>query len=238
MRPTSGSSRRASRCRSPVIPTSGRRSSWRGRRRRDGRPSPRQLVFEEAAGLVVVELVEEGGKVVGAELTAPEAHSRRDATRTEQAAACLALAADDIATDRHRRRSARWGCRSSSWSCALATRCAGRRPTCARSGHLMPLGGADAIWCYTRDVAPEDERRRPGADVLAARRHGRGPGDRQRHRRRGRAVGRPVGPPRRRAPLPGQPGRRHGPAEPPPAAGRSSATGRSRRSTSPAGRSR
>ena len=36
-----------------------------------GQPIPKRLVFEEAAGLVVVDLLLEGGMVVGAELTSP-----------------------------------------------------------------------------------------------------------------------------------------------------------------------
>ena len=128
-----------------------------GEASRDGRPVPARLVFEEAAGLVPVDLVEEGGMVVGAELTAPEAHSRRDHATPEQAAACLSLSADDIATDRHGPQVCSVGLPF--LIVELRTRDALRRatPDVREIGRLMPLGGADAIWCYTRDVAPDDE---------------------------------------------------------------------------------
>ncbi len=124
---------------------------------RDGRPVPERLVFEEAAGLVPVDLVGEGGTVVGAELTAPEAHSRRDPATPEQAAACLSLSADDIATDRHGPQVCSVGLPF--LIVELSTRDALRRatPDVREIGRLMPLGGADAIWCYTRDVAPGED---------------------------------------------------------------------------------
>lgn len=129
---------------------------------RAGRPAPAQVAFEEAAGLVVIDLVEEGGAVVGAELIAPEAHSRRDPATVEQAAACLSLAAEDIATDRHGPQVCSVGLPF--LIVELRTRDALRRatPDVREIGRLMPLGGADAIWCYTRDVAPDDD-----ADVQA-----------------------------------------------------------------------
>jgi trans-2,3-dihydro-3-hydroxyanthranilate isomerase len=122
----------------------------------DGRPVPSRLVFEEGAGLVPVDLVEEHGEVVGAELTAPEAHSRRDPATAQQAAACLSLATDDIATERHGAEVCSVGLPF--LIVELRTRDALRRatPDVREIARLMPLGGADAIWCYTRDVAPDE----------------------------------------------------------------------------------
>src|SRR5215212_445925 len=50
-----------------------------------------RLVFEEIAGLVPMEIQYEGGKVVGAELTAPQPLKRLTSVSAEQAAACLSL---------------------------------------------------------------------------------------------------------------------------------------------------
>src|SRR5450756_1094804 len=60
-----------------------------------------RLKFEEGAGLVPVEILTEGGRVVGAELTAPQPLSRLTQFSAEQAAATVALSAADIRTDRH-----------------------------------------------------------------------------------------------------------------------------------------
>ena len=119
---------------------------------REGRPLPSPLVFEEAAGLVAVELIEDGGVVVGAELTAPEPLSRRDTTSPEQAARCLGLSVDDILVDRHLPQVCSVGLPF--LVVELSSRDALRRaePDVAAIRDLMPLGDSDAIWCYTRDV--------------------------------------------------------------------------------------
>src|SRR5476649_577083 len=62
---------------------------------------PARLKFEEGAGLVPVEILTEGGRVVGAELTAPQPLSRLTEFSAEQAAATVMLSAADIRTDRH-----------------------------------------------------------------------------------------------------------------------------------------
>ncbi len=70
----------------------------------------------------------------------------------ERAAACLGLTADDIATDRHEPQVCSVGLPF--LIVELRTRDALRRatPDVAAIRDLMPLGDADAIWCYTRDV--------------------------------------------------------------------------------------
>src|SRR3954471_20316210 len=65
------------------------------------KPPPARLLFEEIAGLVPVEIQSEGGKVVGAELTAPQPLKRLASVSAEQAAACLSLSAFDVSTERH-----------------------------------------------------------------------------------------------------------------------------------------
>src|SRR3981081_697504 len=62
---------------------------------------PARFLFEEGAGLVPVEILSEGGEVVGAELTAPHPLKKFTAFSAEQAAACISLTATDIRTDRH-----------------------------------------------------------------------------------------------------------------------------------------
>src|SRR2546430_1740104 len=49
---------------------------------------PARLKFEEGAGLVPIEIVTQGGKVMGAELTAPERLSKLTSFSAEQAAGC------------------------------------------------------------------------------------------------------------------------------------------------------
>lgn len=71
--------------------------------------APDVLVFEEAAGLVPLTLLRDGGpashpasnSITGAELAAPEPLSRRSVVNPARAAACLSLAAADVRTDAH-----------------------------------------------------------------------------------------------------------------------------------------
>jgi trans-2,3-dihydro-3-hydroxyanthranilate isomerase len=62
---------------------------------------PARLKFEEKAGLVPVEILQEVAGVVGAELTAPQPLRKRTPFSAEQAAAGISLTAADIRTDRH-----------------------------------------------------------------------------------------------------------------------------------------
>src|SRR6266481_4953255 len=54
---------------------------------------PARLKFEEGAGLVPVEILMEGGRVVGAELTAPQGLKKFTQLTAEHAAACASLSA-------------------------------------------------------------------------------------------------------------------------------------------------
>src|SRR4051794_34327132 len=64
------------------------------------KPSERFL-FEEGAGLVPVGILLEQGRVVGAELTAPQRLSKMTSFSAEQAAASVSLSAADVRTERH-----------------------------------------------------------------------------------------------------------------------------------------
>jgi trans-2,3-dihydro-3-hydroxyanthranilate isomerase len=63
-------------------------------------PKPR-LLFEEKAGLVPVDIFREQGRVVSAELTAPQPLSRFAQLSAAEVAACISLTVDDIKTDNH-----------------------------------------------------------------------------------------------------------------------------------------
>ncbi len=60
-----------------------------------------RLVFEEAAGLVPVDILFEVDSVVGAELTAPRRLARGGEMPIAELAACLSLAPPDVATAKH-----------------------------------------------------------------------------------------------------------------------------------------
>ena len=119
---------------------------------------PDRLVFEELAGLVPVDLLREGGAVVGAELTAPEPLSRRAQVAPDRAAACLSLAAGEVRTDAHPPQVVSVGLPF--LVVELASRDTLQRARSDRSAYesVFPLDGAIAVYAYTRDVgtaAPE-----------------------------------------------------------------------------------
>lgn len=124
--------------------------------RREGRDLGPIVTFEEEAGLVPVALLEEDGEIVGAELTAPEAFSRRSAVSVDQVAAYLSLSPEDIETARHPAHVISVGLPF--LVAELRTRDALRRAADQPDSmaRLLPLDGADAIYCYTRDVPPDE----------------------------------------------------------------------------------
>jgi trans-2,3-dihydro-3-hydroxyanthranilate isomerase len=64
-----------------------------------GNPPPVRFVFEEAAGLVQIDLMHEGVAVVGAELLAPLPLTRGAQVDPARAAVCVGLSADDVRID-------------------------------------------------------------------------------------------------------------------------------------------
>jgi trans-2,3-dihydro-3-hydroxyanthranilate isomerase len=117
---------------------------------------PQRFLFEEGAGLVPVEILRQDGRVVGAELTAPQRLSRLRKFSVEEVAACLSLSAADIKTDRHQPQIV---------SVALpfvvvevTSREALRRagPNVAGFARILPDDRCDAIYLYTRDVPPDE----------------------------------------------------------------------------------
>jgi trans-2,3-dihydro-3-hydroxyanthranilate isomerase len=139
---------------------------------RASRP-PAQLLFEEKAGLVAIDILKSGERVSGAELTAPQPLKRMSAFSPETAAACLCLSASDIRTDHHGPHVVSVG--MPFLVTELASREALRRakPDAAAFAKALPCDDASAIWFYTRDVpageAPLDLQARmffPGASGL------------------------------------------------------------------------
>ena len=118
---------------------------------------PARLKFEEKAGLVPVEILSEQGRVVGAELTAPQPLKRLAQLAAGQAAACLSLSPADVKTDRHAPQIASVGLPF--LIVELASREALRRakPDAAAFARTFPCDGSDAIYFYTRDV-PDNEK--------------------------------------------------------------------------------
>ncbi len=133
-----------------------------------------RLLFEEEAGLVPVEIVTEQGRVVGAELTAPQPLKRLSQISVEQAAACLSLSASEVKADRHPPHVI--SVVLPFLAVELASREALRlvRPDAAAFAKTFPCDDSDAVYFYTRDVPagekPCDLQARmfhPGASSLS-----------------------------------------------------------------------
>jgi trans-2,3-dihydro-3-hydroxyanthranilate isomerase len=117
---------------------------------------PARLKFEEGAGLVAVEILTEGVRVVGAELTAPQPFRRLTEFSAEQAAATTTLSTADIRTDRHPPVIVSVG--MPFLVAELCSRDALRRarPDAAAFARTFPRDGAFAVYLYTRDVATDE----------------------------------------------------------------------------------
>ncbi len=113
----------------------------------EGDGAPRML-FEEAAGIVPVDVLREGGVPVGAELTAPQPLQRLAAVMPAVVAECLSLAAADIVGQPV---AASVGVAFT--FAEVASRDALRRARCDRAAFArhFPQGGADGIHFHCRD---------------------------------------------------------------------------------------
>jgi trans-2,3-dihydro-3-hydroxyanthranilate isomerase len=118
---------------------------------------PAGLVFEEGAGLVPVEILKEGGKLVGAELTAPQPLNKFSQFSAEQAAACISLSAADVRTDRHPPQIVSVGMPFLVAEVSSRDALRRARPDAAAFARTLPCDGAFAVYFYTRDV-PEAEK--------------------------------------------------------------------------------
>jgi trans-2,3-dihydro-3-hydroxyanthranilate isomerase len=105
---------------------------------------------------VPVEIFNEKGSVIGAELTAPQHLKKLTQFSAEQAAACVSLSTADIRTDRHPPQIVSVGLPF--LVAELASRDALRRarPDAAAFARTFPCDGSDAVYLYTRDVPPAE----------------------------------------------------------------------------------
>jgi trans-2,3-dihydro-3-hydroxyanthranilate isomerase len=115
-----------------------------------GSPPIDRFVFEEAAGLVPIRLLREGGTVVGAELTAPEPLSVRSSLSVDDLAACLSLAATDIGIATHPPQVISVGLPF--LVAEITSRDALRRakPNSLAHERVLPSIGTDAVFAYVR----------------------------------------------------------------------------------------
>ena len=118
---------------------------------------PAWLKFEEVAGLVPVEILQEQGRVVGAELTAPQPLRKLTQFSVEQAAASVSLSAADVRTDRHPPVIVSVG--MAFLVVELASRDALRRarPELTAFSPVLSRDSAVGVYIYTRDVPPAEQ---------------------------------------------------------------------------------
>ena len=114
--------------------------------------APMRLKFEEKAGLVPVEILTDEGRVVGAELTAPQALKKLTPFSAEQAAACISLTSADIRTDRHPPQIVSVGLPFLVVEVASRDALRRARPDAAAFAKTFPCDGSDAVYFYTSDV--------------------------------------------------------------------------------------
>ena len=124
---------------------------------------PEHFMFEEAAGLVSIALLHEGGTVVGADLLSPQPLERYAEVKVEQAAACLGLTVEDVRTDAHAPQVVSVGLPF--LVIELASREALRRTRPDRRAYdaLFPLDGARSVYAYAPD--PEGGRASSECDL-------------------------------------------------------------------------
>ena len=118
---------------------------------------PARLLFEEGAGLVPVEILQQDDRPVGAELTAPQPLKKLTQLSAEAAAACISLLPDDVRTDRHPPLIASVGLPFLIVELASREALRRARPDAAAFARIFPCDGSDAIYFYTREV-PESEK--------------------------------------------------------------------------------
>ena len=114
-----------------------------------------QLVFEEAAGLVPVTQLKENGKLVGAELIAPEPLARLSQVPQDRIAECLSLYLADILVDAHAPQVVSVGLPFVVVELASRDALSRCSPNPVAYKGLLPIDGAVSIYAYTRDVGSD-----------------------------------------------------------------------------------
>jgi trans-2,3-dihydro-3-hydroxyanthranilate isomerase len=125
------------------------------RRQADG-----TLTFEEKAGLVPLELLREGGAVVGARLTAPQLLTRGDHIDVEIIAAACSIAPDDIETRHHAPCTASCGTRFMFAEVKTRGALEAAQPRGDMFARHFPVDGTTGIHLYLRDGGEVDLRTR------------------------------------------------------------------------------
>ncbi len=122
----------------------------KGRGKDKGQKAVHRFVFEEAAGLVSIELLREGGTVVGAELTVPEALSTRASVSVDDAAACLSLASSEIGTAIHAPQVVSVGLPFLVTEVVSRDALRRAKPDLKTHERILPPIGTDSIFAYVR----------------------------------------------------------------------------------------
>src|SRR5712691_6472969 len=119
--------------------------------------APTWLKFEEKAGLVLVNILTEQGRVAGAEFAAPQPLTKGATVDAKEVAAVLSLSASDIIIDLHPPQIA--GVGLPFLIAEVASREALRRakPDAAAFWKTFPAVGADAVYFYTWDVPAAEQ---------------------------------------------------------------------------------
>jgi len=114
------------------------------------------LLFEEAAGLVPMRVLREGGLVIGAELRAPEPLTTRSLASAQDAADCLSLSPSDIELAIHPPQVLSVGLPFLVVEVASREALRRARPNVAAHERILPSIGTDAVYAYCRGSRPEE----------------------------------------------------------------------------------
>lgn len=120
-----------------------------------GGAPPERFIFEETAGLVVIDLIHKDGTVVGAELLSPQYLVRHTEVDPARAAACLGLAAKDVCMDAHAPQVVSVGLPFLVLELASRQTLRRVRPDRRAYDSLFPLDGARSVYAYTRDAGED-----------------------------------------------------------------------------------
>ena len=104
-----------------------------------------------------VEILQQAGRVTGAELTAPQPLKKLTQLSAEQAAGCISLSAADIRTDRHPPLIASVGLPFLMVEVASREALRQARPDASAFARVFPCDGSDAVYLFTRDVAEAEQ---------------------------------------------------------------------------------
>jgi trans-2,3-dihydro-3-hydroxyanthranilate isomerase len=115
----------------------------------------RDLIFEEAAGLVPMRLLVEEGQIVGAEFRAPEALSRGSIFASDVTAACLSLSSEEIDICEHMPQIFSVGLPFVVVRLTSRESLSRAVPNISAYRSILPREGADAVFAYVLDSAPQ-----------------------------------------------------------------------------------